>query len=145
MRIDAGLIIGVALEFIIMLYFANSTLQPKKNYYISSAMCFVGYLIVFAFSLFNQLFVNVGVFIVINLLIFNLGYRINFKTSIFQTIMLLVFMFLGEIIVAFTMKIHLIFMKATEKIRCYKTMGEGCWYEKGVYQYGRKREGVELL
>ena len=87
MRIDAGLIIGVALEFIIMLYFANSTLQPKKNYYISSAMCFVGYLIVFAFSLFNQLFVNVGVFIVINLLIFNLGYRINFKTSIFQTIM----------------------------------------------------------
>ena len=107
MRIDAGLIIGVALEFIIMLYFANSTLQPKKNYYISSAMCFVGYLIVFAFSLFNQLFVNVGVFIVINLLIFNLGYRINFKTSIFQTIMLLVFMFLGEIIVAFTMKMGL--------------------------------------
>ena len=107
MRIDAGLIIGVALEFIIMLYFANSTLQPKKNYYISSAMCFVGYLIVFAFSLFNQLFVNVGVFIVINLLIFNLGYRINFKTSIFQTMMLLVFMFLGEIIVTFTMKMGL--------------------------------------
>lgn len=96
MRIDAGLIIGVALEFIIMLYFANSTLQPKKNYYISSAMCFVGYLIVFAFSLFNQLFVNVGVFIVINLLIFNFGYRINFKTSIFQTMMLLVFMFFGR-------------------------------------------------
>ena len=102
MRIDAGLIIGIALEFVIMLYFANSTLQPKKNYYISSAMCFVGYLIVFAFSLFN-----VGVFIVINLLIFNLGYRINFKTSIFQTMMLLVFMFLGEIIVTFTMKMGL--------------------------------------
>ena len=107
MRIDAGLIIGVALEFIIMLYFANSTLQPKKNYYISSAMCFVGYLIVFAFSLLNRLFVNVGVFIVINFLIFNLGYRINFKTSIFQTMMLLVFMFLGEIIVTFTMKMGL--------------------------------------
>ena len=91
MRIDAGLIIGIALEFVIMLYFANSTLQPKKNYYISSAMCFVGYLIIFAFSLLNRLFVNVGVFIVINFLIFNLGYRINFKTSIFQTMMLLVF------------------------------------------------------
>lgn len=107
MRTDAGLIIGVALEFIIMLYFANSTLQPKKNYYISSAICFVGYLIIFAFSLLNRLFVNVGVFIVINFLIFNLGYRINFKTSIFQTMMLLVFMFLGEIIVTFTMKMGL--------------------------------------
>ena len=31
MRIDAGLIIGIALEFVIMLYFANSTLQPKKK------------------------------------------------------------------------------------------------------------------
>ena len=50
MRIDAGLIIGIALEFVIMLYFANSTLQPKKNYYMSSAMCFVGYLIIFAVS-----------------------------------------------------------------------------------------------
>ena len=47
MRIDAGLIIGIALEFVIMLYFANSTLQPKKNYYMSSAICFIGYLIIF--------------------------------------------------------------------------------------------------
>lgn len=31
MRIDAGLIMGVALEFIVMLYFANTTLQPKKE------------------------------------------------------------------------------------------------------------------
>jgi hypothetical protein len=76
MRIDAGLIIGVALEFIIMLYFANSTLQPKKNYYISSAMCFVGYLIVFAFSLLNRLFVNVGVFIIF---IFKYSYSSVFR------------------------------------------------------------------
>lgn len=30
MRIDAGLIIGIVLEFVIMLYFSNSTLKPKK-------------------------------------------------------------------------------------------------------------------
>lgn len=29
MRIDTGLIIGIALEFVIMLYFANSTLQRE--------------------------------------------------------------------------------------------------------------------
>ena len=141
MRIDAGLIIGIALEFVIMLYFANSTLQPKKNYYISSAMCFVGYLIVFAFSLFNQLFVNVGVFIVINLLIFNLGYRINFKTSIFQTIMLLVFMFLGEIIVAFTMKMGLD-KKSFLEVNDYNGGGKidilfiGVFYEKSRQKKG---------
>lgn len=38
MRIDAGLISGVMLEFVIMLYYANTTLKPKRNYYISAAM-----------------------------------------------------------------------------------------------------------
>lgn len=62
MRIDAGLIIGIALEFIIMLYFANSTLQPKKNYYISSVITFIGYAILFVFALFNRMMINVGGF-----------------------------------------------------------------------------------
>ena len=35
MRIDAGLISGVMLEFVIMLYYANTTLKPKRNYYIT--------------------------------------------------------------------------------------------------------------
>ena len=30
MRIDAGLIIGIVLEFVIILYFSNSTLKPKR-------------------------------------------------------------------------------------------------------------------
>ena len=33
MRIDAGLISGVMLEFVIMLYYANTTLKPKRNYF----------------------------------------------------------------------------------------------------------------
>ena len=30
MRIDAGLISGVMLEFVIMLYYAHTTLKPKE-------------------------------------------------------------------------------------------------------------------
>lgn len=107
MRIDAGLIMGVALEFIIMLYFANTTLQPKKNYYVSFVMTFVGYAFIFGLSLFNQLFINIISFMVINFLIFVIGYRIKFKTAIFQTAMMLIFMFLGEIVVTFTINMEL--------------------------------------
>lgn len=107
MRIDAGLIMGVALEFIVMLYFANTTLQPKKNYYVSSFIAFVGYLIIFGLSLFSQLFINAIDFVVINFLIFIIGYRIKFKTAFFQTAMMLIFMFLGEIVVTFTMNMGL--------------------------------------
>ena len=102
MRIDAGLIIGIALEFVIMLYFANSTLQPKKNYYMSSAICFIGYLIIFGVSIFNMF-----IFTIIDFLIFILGYRINYKTALFQTFMMTLFMFLGELLILFILKLGL--------------------------------------
>lgn len=104
MRIDAGLIMGVALEFIVMLYFANTTLQPKKNYYVSSFIAFVGYLIIFGLSIFNIFIVNIMNFVVINFLIFILGYRINYKTAIFQSLMMTLFMFLGELLLIFILK-----------------------------------------
>lgn len=107
MRIDAGLIIGVAMEFIIMLYFANSTLQPKKNYYISSAICFIGYLIIFGVSIFNMFIFNIISFTIIDFLIFILGYRINYKTALFQTFTMTLFMFLGELLMLFILKLGL--------------------------------------
>ena len=107
MRIDAGLIIGIALEFVIMLYFANSTLQPKKNYYVSSAICFIGYLIIFGVSIFNMFIFNIISFPIIDFLIFILGYRINYKTALFQTFMMTLFMFLGELLMLFILKLGL--------------------------------------
>lgn len=105
MRIDAGLIIGVALEFIIMLYFANSTLQPKKNYYISSAITFIGYAILFVFALFNRMMINVGGFLVVNFLIFIIGYKINIKTAMMRVVWVTLFMFVGETIVPYILRI----------------------------------------
>lgn len=107
MRIDAGLTIGIALEFVIMLYFANSTLQPKKNYYMSSAICFIGYLIIFGVSIFNMFIFNIISFTIIDFLIFILGYRINYKTALFQTFMMTLFMFLGELLILFILKLGL--------------------------------------
>ncbi len=105
MRIDAGLIIGVALEFIIMLYFANSTLQPKKNYYISSVITFIGYAILFVFALFNRMMINVGGFLIVNFLIFIIGYKINIKTAMMRVVWVTLFMFVGETIVTYILRI----------------------------------------
>lgn len=105
MRIDAGLIIGTALEFIIMLYFANSTLQPKKNYYISSVITFIGYAILFVFALFNRMMINVGGFLIVNFLIFIIGYKINIKTAMMRVVWVTLFMFVGETIVTYILRI----------------------------------------
>lgn len=105
MRIDAGLIIGIALEFIIMLYFANSTLQPKKNYYISSVITFIGYAILFVFALFNRMMINAGGFLIVNFLIFIIGYKINIKTAMMRVVWVTLFMFVGETIVTYILRI----------------------------------------
>lgn len=81
MRIDAGLIIGIVLEFVIMLYFSNSTLKPKKNYYISATIAFVGYVILFILSLLNLIAVNIISFVIINFFDFYYWVSDKFKNS----------------------------------------------------------------
>lgn len=105
MRIDLGLVLGVAIEFILFLYYANTTLYPKKNYYVSSAIAFVGHVVIFVIAIFGQPMVNAITFIVVNLLIFIFGYHVDFKDAIFLSVMLTIFSFLGEILLMFILEI----------------------------------------
>ena len=107
MRIDAGLISGVMLEFVIMLYYANTTLKPKRNYYISAAIGFVGYLIIFGLSLFNRVLINISTFLVVNSLIFIMGYKIDYAVAVFKVIVMTTFMFLGETAITFVLGLGL--------------------------------------
>lgn len=101
MRIDFGLILGVAIEYIIMIYYANTTLYPKKNYYISSGIGLVGYVGIFILAMFGRPILNNIVFTVVNTTIFMLGYYINYKNAIFKSVILTVISFLGEVILIF--------------------------------------------
>lgn len=107
MRIDAGLISGVMLEFVIMLYYANTTLKPKRNYYISAAIGFVGYLIIFGLSLFNRVLINISTFLVVNSLIFIMGYKIDYAVAVFKVFVMTTFMFLGETAITFVLGLGL--------------------------------------
>ena len=107
MRIDIGLILGVAIECIIMIYYANSTLYPKKNYYISSLIAIVGYAIGFVVAIFGYSKLNIFTFAIINFMIFITGYSINYKNAIFKSIMLTAISSLGEIMLMFMLEIGL--------------------------------------
>jgi len=107
MRIDAGLISGLMLEFVIMLYYANTTLKPKRNYYISAAIGFVGYLIIFGLSLFNWVLINISTFLVVNSLIFIMGYKIDYAVAVFKVFVMTTFMFLGETAITFVLGLGL--------------------------------------
>lgn len=104
MRIDIGLILGVAIEYIIMIYYANTTLYPKKNYYISSLVALVGYVAVFAVAMFGHPVLNNIFFTLINFLIFVSCYYINYRNAIFKSVILTSMSFLGEAIVIFILR-----------------------------------------
>ena len=106
MRIDVGLILGVAIECMIMIYYANSTLYPKKNYYISSLIAIVGYAAVFIVAIFGYSKLNIFTFAIINFMIFITGYSINYKNAIFKSMILTAISSLGEIMVMFILEIE---------------------------------------
>lgn len=105
MRIDIGLILGVAIECMIMIYYANSTLYPKKNYYISSLIAIVGYAIVFVVAIFGHAIFNNIILTLVNFFIFIFGYHINYKNAVYKSVVLTIISFLGEIMLMFILEI----------------------------------------
>ena len=105
MRIDVGLVLGVAIECMIMIYYANSTLYPKKNYYISSLIAIVGYAIVFVVAIFGHAIFNNIILTLVNFFIFIFGYHINYKNAVYKSVVLTIISFLGEIMLMFILEI----------------------------------------
>lgn len=85
--------------------FCQFDVTTEKNYYISSVITFIGYAILFVFALFNRMMINVGGFLVVNFLIFIIGYKINIKTAMMRVVWVTLFMFVGETIVTYILRI----------------------------------------
>ena len=101
MRIDIGLVLGVFLEYIIMVYYANTTLYSKKNYFASSMIAFAGYFIVLLVAIWGHPIINNVVFLIVNFMIFIMGYSVNCKNAAFKSVVLTLLSFLGEVILIF--------------------------------------------
>lgn len=85
--------------------FCQFDVTTEKNYYISSVITFIGYAILFVFALFNRMMINVGGFLIVNFLIFIIGYKINIKTAMMRVVWVTLFMFVGETIVTYILRI----------------------------------------
>ena len=107
MRIDVGLVLGVFLEYILMIYYANTTLYPKKNYYLSSLIALAGYILIFLVAILGYPIINNIVFILINFVIFLLGYSISYNNAAFKSVILMLLSFLGEIAMSFFLEINI--------------------------------------
>lgn len=113
MRIDTGLVLGILLEYLLMLYFANTTFYPKTGYIKSGVISFAGYAILFAVNTAGYPAVSITVFFIINYLCIILGYNVNSKTAVYSSLLLDVLSVISEYVVLIIMKISYNFTAPT--------------------------------
>lgn len=113
MRVDLGLIMGIALEYVLMVYYANTTLYPKKNYIQSSIAALVGYAVLLGINIVGYPLLSVTAFFVINFVLLKLFYNIGIKAALFTSLFLDLFSTVGEYIMAFSLDISYNIMSQT--------------------------------
>ena len=99
MRIDLGLILGIALEFIFFIYYADTLFYQKRSKWLCYSIIAINYLIHFLICTFGNGTLNIIVFTIINLLCFILCYHIKFKNALFQTFILIILSIASELLV----------------------------------------------
>ena len=99
MRIDLGMALGIALEYIFFIYYADTLFYQKISKWLCYFIIAINYLIHFLICTFGNGTLNIIVFAIINLLCFILCYHIKFKNALFQTFILIILSIASELLV----------------------------------------------
>ena len=105
MRVDLGLVLGMLLECLLMIYFANTCFYPRKNYLCSIMASVTGYIILFFITALQYPIISIVSFSVINFILLKFFYKIDYKTAVLHSLLLNVFSVIGEYIIAFLIQI----------------------------------------
>lgn len=99
MRINSILIIiSLIIEYFVMLYYCNSTLEYKKSKTKSICIVTLGYLLYCVACLFENTLINICGFVVINFFIIYYGYNIKAGGAAIKVIIFTVLMMFGELV-----------------------------------------------
>lgn len=88
MRIDLGLVLGIILECIIFIYYADALFTRKRNKLFCRLVAVSGYAMHFIGCMFGNVTANVIIFIIINFVSLKWCYVINLKSAVFQSLVL---------------------------------------------------------
>lgn len=105
MRMDLGIILCVLLEYIIMVYYTNTSFYPRKSYLVSNLITLGGYALLPLAIMFGNLLLNQMLFVVVNFVVLFAGYRIGYKNVIFQSLVLSIISAMGELMVSAVLEI----------------------------------------
>lgn len=106
-RVDFGLILGIFLEYILFIDYADVLFPRKTDKIKGRAIIGILYAVHFVICMFGNVMLNIAVVALVNFLSFILCYRINPKNAAFQSVMLVMLSTLSEWIIAFLPQINI--------------------------------------
>lgn len=101
MNISIGYILGHVFEYILFIYFANTSFYPRKSYVISSTISLFGYAALFAIGILGVVPISVLLFFIVNTVLLKCCYNIKLKNALFYSIILDMLSTIGEYIIIY--------------------------------------------
>ncbi len=96
MRCDAGLLMGILFEYIIMVYYATTMFSPRRSFIHSTAISFAGYAVILLATMVGQPILSVTAFFIVNFLLFYFCYDTGVKTAAINSLLLDMLSIMGE-------------------------------------------------
>lgn len=98
MNISIGYILGHVFEYILFIYFANTSFYPRKSYAISSIVSLFGYAVLFAVGILGIVPLSVFLFFIVNTVLLKCCYNLKLRTALFYSVILDMLSTIGEYI-----------------------------------------------
>lgn len=96
MIISIGYILGHFCEFLLFIYFADTSFFPRKSYIQSNLISLCGYITLFGIGLIGKPPISIMSFFIVNVFLLIYCYNLRFCNAIFYSLMLDMFSCIGE-------------------------------------------------
>lgn len=101
MRISIGYTLGHLCEFILFIYFANTSFYPRKKYIISTLISLFGYILLFGIGIWGKAPISILSFFIVNVVLLMHCYNVKLRNAVFYSLILDTLSCIGEYIVMY--------------------------------------------
>lgn len=88
MRVDAGIVAAIIIEYIIFVFYTDTLFYRKRNKYACYGIIAAGYVVHMAGCMFNNVILNTMLSVLVLFICMRLCYYINLKNAVFQSLLL---------------------------------------------------------
>lgn len=100
-ELDALYILGHMCEFLLFMYYANTSFYPRTSYIKANLISLCGYIVLCVIGVLGNVWINLSAFFIINCVLLIYGYNISLRNAAFYSLVLDTLSAIGEYIIMY--------------------------------------------